>query len=89
MTSNYAGCGCTSMTSYAGPSFVPARARSFGAEETKGMSDRARYTSVGVTLLVLVGVVYYLNDAETEMRRSTPRKPIPTHNVPRQGASRR
>jgi hypothetical protein len=53
------------------------------------MSDRARYTSVGVTLLVLVGLVYYLNDAETEMRRSTPRKPIPTYNVPRQGASRR
>ena len=90
MTSTYAGCGCTSMTSsYAGPSFVPSCARSFGAEDDKGMSDRARYTGIGATLLVLFGMVYYFNEAEKEMRRSTPRKPIPTYTAPRAGASRK
>jgi hypothetical protein len=47
------------------------------------MSDRARYTTIGATLLVLAGMVYFFNEAEKEMRRSTPKKPIPTRNVPR------
>ena len=90
MTATYAGCGCTSMTSsYAGPSFVPSRTRGYGVEDDKGMSDRARYTSIGATLLVLFGMVYYFNEAEKEMRRSTPRKTIPTYNAPRAGASRK
>lgn len=72
------------MTStHSGPTFVPSRPHGYGAEEDKGMSDRARYTTIGATLLVLAGMVYFFNEAEKEMRRSTPRKPIPTRNVPR------
>lgn len=90
MTSTYAGCGCTARTpSYAGPMFAPSRPRGYGVEDDKGMSDRARYTSIGATLLVLFGMVYYFNEAEKEMRRSTPRKAIPTYNAPRAGASRK
>ena len=91
MTSSYAGCGCTALTpSYGRPSFIPSHTRSFGAdEETKGMSDRARYTGIGATLLVLAGMVYFFNEAEKDMRRSTPRKAIPTYNVPRASTSRR
>ena len=78
------------MTStYGRPTFVPSRPHGYGAEEDKGMSDRARYTSIGATLLVLFGMVYYFNEAEKEMRRSTPRKAIPTYNAPRAGASRK
>ena len=85
MTSNYAGCGCTSMTSYAGPSFVPARARSFGAEDDKGMSDTQRtggLIAAGVALVVMVLVFSSLAPPASA-------RPIPTRNVPRQGASRR
>jgi hypothetical protein len=90
MTSNYAGCGCTALTpSYAGPMFAQSRPRGYGVEDDKGLSDRARYTGIGATLFVLAGMVYFFNEAEKEMRRSTPRKPIPTYNVPRAGASRK
>ena len=89
MTSTYAGCGCTALTpSYGKPTFVPSHPHGYGAEEDKGMSDRARYTTIGATLLVLAGMVYFFNEAEKEMRRSTPRKPIPTRNVPRSRPSR-
>jgi hypothetical protein len=78
---NYAGCGCTSLADYAGPRFVPARPQGYGTEA--GISDRARYTGIGATLLVLAGMVYFFNEAEKDMLRRTPRKSIPATTVPR------
>jgi len=84
MTSNYAGCGCTSMTSYAGPSFVPSHARGFGAEETKGMSDTQRTGGLIATGVALVVMVLIFNS----LAPPASARPIPTRNVPRSRPSR-
>jgi len=89
MTSSYAGCGCTAMTpSYAGPSFVPSHARSFGAEGVKdGAGDRPRYGLAVASVLTIFALGWGLNALEQSASRSRPKK-IPTRNVPRSRPSR-
>jgi hypothetical protein len=88
MTSSYAGCGCTALTpSYAGPSFVPSRPRSFGAEgEKDGEGDRPRYGLAVVSILSLFALGWALNALEQSGPRAA--KSIPTRNVPRSRPSR-
>jgi hypothetical protein len=79
--SNYAGCGCTALTSsYGKPSFVPSRPRGFGVEDVEkkpdGLTDTQRYVGIGLCFL-FIGLVHVAAGGFS---------PPPAYRVPRSTA---